>query len=496
MTDKKHNIATVTLPKNVDVPRYDRRALRPRVVHIGFGAFHRAHQALLTHRVLNQEGGDWGLCEVVLFSDDSLISALREQQHLFTVLEKGESGNQAIVVGAVCASLHAAVEGKEAILAQLADAQTEIVSLTITEKGYCLAGAHGNLDTNNAHIQHDLRYPREPLSVPGIITEALRRRHAQGIPPFSVLSCDNMPENGKAAQRAVLDFARLIAPTLAAWIEREVAFPSTMVDRIVPAATAQTLHDIAEAIGVDDPCAIACEPYIQWVVEDRFTLGRPHWEAAGVQLVEDVAPYETMKLRMLNGSHSFLAYLGYLAGYAHINDCMADAHFRRAVRHLMLAEQAPTLTIAGVNLTDYAERLLARFANPALQHRTWQIAMDGSQKLPQRLLDGLRWHRRNGSRCEALILGVAGWMRYIGGIDDRGEVIDIRDPLKTPLQSIVASTPDDETRVRGLLALTAVFGDDLRTDPLLVHALTDAYLRLRDQGALATVTELAQSLCD
>lgn len=494
MTDKKKNIATVTLPDSVDIPRYNRSALRPRIVHIGFGAFHRAHQALLTHRVLNQEGGDWGLCEVVLFSDDSLISALREQQHLFTVLEKGENGNQAIVVGAVCASLHAAVEGKEAILSQLADAQTEIVSLTITEKGYCLAGAHGHLDTSNTHIQHDLRYPREPLSVPGIITEALRRRHAQGIPPFSVLSCDNMPENGKAAQRAVLDFARLIAPALAAWIDREVAFPSTMVDRIVPATTAQTLNDVAEAVGVEDPCAVACEPYIQWVVEDHFTLGRPHWEAAGVQLVEDVVPYETMKLRMLNGSHSFLAYLGYLAGYAHISDCMANKHFRRAVRHLMLEEQAPTLTITGVDLTDYAEGLLKRFANPALHHRTWQIAMDGSQKLPQRLLDGLRWHRNNGSHCDALILGVAGWMRYIGGHDDNGEAIDIRDPLNTTLQSIVASTPDDETRVRGLLALTAVFGHDLGTDQQLVQSLTASYLHLRDKGALATVTQLAQNL--
>ncbi|WP_252321052.1 MULTISPECIES: hypothetical protein [Symbiopectobacterium] len=182
MTDKKQSIATITLPKNVDVPRYDRLALRPRIVHIGFGAFHRAHQALLTHRVLNQEGGDWGLCEVVLLSYDSLISTLREQQRLFTVLEKVESGNQAIVVGAVCASLHAAVEGKEAILAQLADAQTEIVSLTITEKGYCLAGAHGNLDTTNAHIQHDLRYPQCRASLPKRCAAATRR-------VFPLLAC-------------------------------------------------------------------------------------------------------------------------------------------------------------------------------------------------------------------------------------------------------------------------------------------------------------------
>lgn len=497
MADNKKNIATASLPETVQLPGYDRSKLRPRIVHIGFGAFHRAHQALLTDRLLNHQGGDWGICEVVLFSDDSMISALRQQDHLFTVLEKGESGHQAIVVGAVCTSLHAGLDGKEAILMQLTDPQTAIVSLTITEKGYCLTGAHGGLDTHNTHIAHDLTHPHAPLSVPGILTEALKRRRAQGTQPFSVLSCDNMPENGKAAQRAVVEFARRIDPDLADWIAQHAAFPSTMVDRIVPAATPETLQEITRVIGVEDPCAIVCEPFIQWVIEDRFTLGRPQWEAVGVEMVQDVAPYEAMKLRMLNGSHSFLAYLGQLAGYAHVSECMDDRYLRRAVRHLMLYEQAPTLTIRNVGLDQYAERLLRRFANHALQHRTGQIAMDGTQKLPQRMLDGLRWHRHHHditSDCRCLILGVAAWMRYVGGKDDAGNAIEIRDPLAATLREIVDSTIDGAERVNRLLALTAVFGDDLATDTKFVIALTTAYLSLRDRGVRATLAQLAETL--
>ncbi len=340
LSSNEKNISNVTLPDNVLSPDYDRQRVTPRIVHIGFGAFHRAHQALLTDRVLRQHGGDWGICEVVLFSDDTLISALRRQDHLFTVLEKSAQGNQAIIVGSVCRSLHARVEGIAAILAQLADPDVAIVSLTITEKGYCRAGNRGELDKDNPLVQQDIAHPRQPSSVPGILAEALRLRRERGIAPFSVLSCDNVPENGKVTRQVVIDAARLQDASLAQWITEHVTFPNTMVDRIVPAATPETLAQIAQATGVADPCGIACEPFIQWVVEDNFVAGRPAWEHAGVQLVDDVLPFEEMKLRMLNGSHSFLAYLGYLAGYEHINNCMDDANYRRAVRHLMLKERA------------------------------------------------------------------------------------------------------------------------------------------------------------
>ncbi|MBU3892144.1 fructuronate reductase [Serratia sp. JUb9] len=483
-----NTIANQPLPADVQQPTYDRSALRSRIVHIGFGAFHRAHQALLTDRVLNRQGGDWGLCEISQFSGDKLFETLRRQDHRYTVLEKGAAGNQAIVIGAVHESVHRKLEGVEAVLEKLAEPQVAIVSMTITEKGYCIEPGSGRLDLQHQAIRDDLANPGQPSSVPGLLVEALRLRRQRGLPPFTVLSCDNIPENGRVVRHAVIDLAQARDADLAEWIAEQVTFPSTMVDRIVPAATPETLDEIATALGgVNDECAIACEPFIQWVVEDNFVAGRPEWEVAGAQLVDDVLPFEQMKLRMLNGSHSFLAYLGYLGGYQHINDCMTDASYRQAARRLMLAEQAPTLSVSGIDLAAYADQLIERYSNPALQHRTWQIAMDGSQKLPQRMLDSVRWHLAHGGDYTGLALGVAGWMRYVGGIDDAGQPIDIRDPMLSTLQQVVGSTPDDERRVQALLALNAIFGEALPESQAFVEAVTQAYLSLRDRGARQTV---------
>lgn len=292
-------------------------------------------------------------------------------------------------------------------------------------------------------------------------------------------------------REAVLGMAHQRDPALAQWIADHVTFPGTMVDRIVPAATPESLAEIADALGVADPCAISCEPFIQWVIEDNFVAGRPAWEDAGVQMVDDVLPWEQMKLRMLNGSHSFLAYLGYLAGYAHISDCMNDTHFRDAARQLMLREQAPTLRITGVDLTGYADSLITRFANPALKHRTWQIAMDGSQKLPQRMLDSVRWHLQHGGEWSLLALGVAGWMRYVSGVDDRGQPVDVRDPLAEKIAALVQSSSEDE-RVGALLTLKEVFGEDLPQHPLFIHTLNAAWQSLCRLGAKEAVARLAR----
>lgn len=481
-------IASTSLPARVQQPRYDRQQLRSRIVHFGFGAFHRAHQALLTNRVLNEKGGDWGICEISLFSGDVLMSQLRAQDHLFTVLEKGAEGNQAIVVGAVHECLNAKLDSLSAIIEKFCEPQVAIVSLTITEKGYCIDPATGKLDMHNTRILHDLENPTEPHSAPGILVEALHRRRERGLPPFTVLSCDNIPDNGHVVKNAVLGMAQKRSAELAGWIDAHVSFPGTMVDRIVPAATETSLAEITQELGVEDPCAISCEPFIQWVVEDNFVAGRPEWEAAGVQMVKDVLPWEQMKLRMLNGSHSFLAYLGYLAGYAHINECMEDASFREAARRVMLNEQAPTLRITDVDLTAYADSLIDRFANPALQHRTWQIAMDGSQKLPQRMLDGIRVHLERKSAWPLLALGVAGWIRYVSGTDERGDAIDVRDPLSDKIQSIVKASSEAE-RVNALLTLSEVFGQDLPHNSVFVNAVNEAYQRLTRYGARQAVIE-------
>ena len=474
-------------------PLYNRETMTARIVHIGFGAFHRAHQALFTDRLLNKGNSDWAICEVNIVGGEELINDIRKQDHLYTVLEKGATSKQAYIIGSVKESLLAPTDSIETILEKMADPVVEIVSLTVTEKGYCMLPGGIGLDLDNDLIKADLASPSKPMSAPGVIVEALNRRMQRGLKSFTALSCDNMPENGLVLKKAILDLANARDPQLAKWIQNNTTFPCTMVDRIVPAATPETLEEIQEELGgMFDPCGIACEPFIQWVIEDNFVTARPNWNEAGAEFVDNVVPYEEMKLRMLNGSHSFLAYLGYLAGYEHINDCMNDENYKKATLSLMLQQQAPTLNVPShVNLQQYAEKLIERFSNPSLKHRTWQIAMDGTQKLPQRMLDSIRWHIKHNSDFSLLALGVAGWMRYVGGIDDHNQIIDIRDPMVDELKRLVAASDDGVERVNTLLSLEAVFGFDLPNNPLFKDKVTKHYLSLMEKGAKQTIKDLS-----
>ncbi len=474
------------------LPSYDRSKLVSRIVHLGFGAFHRAHQAVYADILACEHDSDWGYTEVNLIGGEQQIADLQQQDLLYTVAEMSADAWTARVVGVVKQAMHAQVDGLESVLAKMCEPQVAIVSLTITEKGYCHNPASGQLQLDNPLIAADLQNPHQPKTAPGVVVEALARRRAAGLPAFSVMSCDNMPENGHVMRNVVCAFARAVDEELAQWIEQNVTFPSTMVDRIVPAVTADTLDKIEQLTGVRDPAAVACEPFRQWVIEDNFVAGRPEWEKAGAELVADVVPFEEMKLRMLNGSHSFLAYLGYLAGYQHINDCMQDDNYRRAAQALMLQEQAPTLKVQGVDLPRYAGLLIERYSNPALKHRTWQIAMDGSQKLPQRMLDSVRWHLAHHSDFSLLAMGVAGWMRYVGGVDDQGQAIDISDPLLPVIQAAVQASPDGAERVQALLAIKQIFGDSLPQEGRFVDAVTCAYLSLQINGAKATVAGWAK----
>ncbi|EOG8083896.1 fructuronate reductase [Citrobacter sp. CK184] len=475
------------LHANATVPNWDRNALVPRIVHLGFGAFHRAHQAVYADILAAEHGSDWGYTEVNLIGGEQQIADLKNQDRLYTVAEMSADAWTARVVGVVKNALHAQVDGLETVLAAMCEPQVAIVSLTITEKGYCHSPATGQLMLDHPAIVADLQNPQQPKSAPGVIVAALARRRAAGLPAFTVMSCDNMPENGHVMRNVICAYAQAVDAGLAAWIAQNVTFPSTMVDRIVPAMTAETLDKIEQLTGVRDPAGVACEPFRQWVIEDNFVAGRPEWEKAGAELVADVLPFEEMKLRMLNGSHSFLAYLGYLSGYQHINECMEDEHFRRAARALMLEEQAPTLNVTGVDLTRYADMLIARYSNTGLRHRTWQIAMDGSQKLPQRMLDSVRWHLVHHHRFDLLALGVAGWMRYVGGVDEQGNRIDVSDPLLPVLQNAVMQSAEGEARVKALLGVEAIFGNELPHEPLFVAQVTQAYLSLLENGAKATV---------
>lgn len=476
------------------LPHYNRDALQMRIVHLGFGAFHRAHQALYADILAAEHGSDWGYCEVNLIGGEQQIADLKAQDNLYTVAEMSADAWTARVVGVVKKALHAQVDGLEAVLSALCEPQIAIVSLTITEKGYCHAPATGLLMLDHPLIVADLQNPHQPGSAVGVVVEALARRKAAGLPAFTVMSCDNMPENGHVMRNVTCAYARAVNSELADWIESHVTFPSTMVDRIVPAVTADTLSKIEQITGVRDPAGVACEPFRQWVIEDNFVAGRPAWEKAGAELVADVIPFEEMKLRMLNGSHSFLAYLGYLAGYQHINECMEDANYRLAAHALMLSEQAPTLKVTGVDLARYADLLIERYSNPALRHRTWQIAMDGSQKLPQRMLDSVRWHRVHQKRFPLLALGIAGWMRYVGGVDERGEAIEVCDPLLPVIQAAVNGSAEGESRVNALLGIEAIFGQELPRDSLFVADVQNAYRTLLAQGAKATVAQYAAQI--
>ncbi|HDG1705903.1 TPA: mannitol dehydrogenase family protein [Kluyvera ascorbata] len=480
------------LTAKATLPTYDRSKLVPRIVHLGFGAFHRAHQAVYADILAAEHGSDWGYTEVNLIGGEQQIADLNHQDNLYTVAEMSADAWTARVVGVVKEALHAQVDGLETVLAKMCEPQVAIVSLTITEKGYCHSPATGQLMLDHPFIVADLQNPHQPKSAPGVIVEALARRKAAGLPAFSVMSCDNMPENGHVMRNVVCAYARAVDAGLADWIESHVTFPSTMVDRIVPAVTPETLDKIEQLTGVRDPAGVACEPFRQWVIEDDFVAGRPAWEKAGAELVSDVIPFEEMKLRMLNGSHSFLAYLGYLAGYQHINDCMGDENYRRAAHDLMLKEQAPTLKVQNVDLARYADLLIERYTNPALRHRTWQIAMDGSQKLPQRMLDSVRWHLADNSSFALLALGVAGWMRYVGGVDEQGNAIEVCDPLLPVIQAAVQQSEEGESRVKALLAIEAIFGKDLPQEGKFVDLVTSAYLSLLNKGAKATVAAAAQ----
>jgi fructuronate reductase len=375
----------------------------------------------------------------------------------------------------------------------MADPDIRIVSLTVTEKGYCHDPATGKLNLAHPDIQADLKNGL-PVSAPGYLVRALQRRKTAGNLPFTVLTCDNLPENGRLVRGIVLELARAIDPDLADWIAAECRFPATMVDRIVPATKPEDIEALADKAGVYDAAPVLHEPFRQWVVEDDFVPAyganaRPDLGAAGVELVENVTPYEHMKLRMLNGTHSALAYLGYLAGYETISETVADPLFEAFVKRVWRQEIMPSFEApANVDLDAYADALFARYANPAIRHRTWQIAMDGSQKLPQRILGTLRDNKTAGRQSPGLVMSVAAWMIYAGGHDLDGNPIDVRDPLAGRLAELSSSEMSNDSKVAALLGVREIFDEELSRS--LQDPVAAAYTSLCDKGVLQTLRDL------
>ncbi len=452
--------ALPTLPDGLAVPPYDRSALQTGIVHIGVGNFHRAHQAVYVDRLLAEPGAsDWAICGLGLRQGDARMrDVLAAQDGLYTLLTKHPDGStDGAVVGSITDYL-LATDDAEAAVARLAHPDTRIVSLTITEGGYNVVEATGAFDVDNPDVQHELAHPDEPRTVYGFLAAALQRRRDAGIRPFTVMSCDNVQHNGDLVRRMLLSFAALRDDGLAAWIEREVTFPNTMVDRITPVTDPADVRYVEDEYGVRDAWPVPCEPFLQWIVEDEFCNGRPALETVGVTFVPDVSPYEAMKLRLLNAGHSVVGLLGAVHGYDTIDACVGDPVFAAFLRRFLDVEAAPRLgAVAGVDVDAYTDSVVRRFGNPAIRDSVARICSFSSDKLPKFLLPTLRANLASGGSIDHATLVVAAWCYYSDKQASKaGEPLDIQDPMRDELHRAASRTGDD---VLAFVRQEAVFED-------------------------------------
>lgn len=475
-----------TLPSHsgsVRVPTYDRSALAPAVVHMSVGGFSRAHQLVYFDDLAEAGNTDWGVVGVGLHSAN-MRDALAPQDNLFTVVERDGAGETARVIAAMVDYVYAP-EDTERVLALLTDERTRLVTMTVTGTAYRIDPHTGAFQPDD-EARADLEHPTEPQSVFGFVVEGLDRRRRAGLPPFTVLSCDNMQSNGDAARAAVVGYARLRDEVLARWITDNVTFPSSMVDRITPSTSPDQRDEIAATFGVDDRWPVITEPFMQWIVEDEFCNGRPPLDGVGVRFVRDVGDYELMKTRLLNAGHCAMGFLGQVAGLETTDEAVADPVLRDYLRRLMLTEVVPLLPCPeGVDLPGYAETLLERFANPAIADRLQRVSRRGSSKMPEYLLPSLHQARAERRPHDLLTLAVAGWLRYLRGTDESGGPLEVEDARREELQPLARSGGTDP---RALLADRAVFGA-LADDQDFAERLERLLVRFEERGVRATVAE-------
>lgn len=456
-----------SLPAGLTAPRFEVDRVVPGIVHLGVGGFHRAHMARYTHDLMDLDDSslEWGIVGAGLRSNDRpLLTALADQQGLYTLVERDTDGEQATVIGSISRVIDASVSS-DTLLNAIDDASVRIVSLTVTEHGYCLDRATKTLDLDSPAITHDLAHPHEPASAIGILVEAYARRLTGKLPAFTALSCDNIQHNGNVLKEAVLSFARLRDPVLAAWIKSEAVFPNTMVDRITPIPSEEQIAAFQAKTGIADRAPLLAEPYRQWVIEDRFVSGRPAWEKVGAQFVDDVAPYEFMKLRLLNTSHLVIAGLGQLAGYDLIDQALGDPLIRRTMQSLMDRETGPTLpAVPGIDLEAYKAELIRRFANSAIRDTVARVNADAPINL---LLDPIRDRLEANEPIDVLALGLAAWLRRVRGEDEVGRRWPVHHPLAAELRARAIEGNSDP---RPLLSIRELFGD-LGKDPRLTSSV-------------------------
>jgi fructuronate reductase len=488
------NDTTLTaLPASVARPAYDRRALKTGIVHLGIGAFMRAHMAAATEAAIAAGDLRWGITGVSLRQPDTR-DALVPQDGLYTLAirdadTQGQPRQQLQVIGAV-QRLLVAPENPQAVLEQIAAPDTRIVSLTVTEKGYCHDPATGALRLDHPDIVHDLTNPLVPRTAIGILVYGLQLRHSRGHGPITLMSLDNLPANGRVLRAAVLRFAEEIDSSLRTWIERQCRFPCSMVDRIVPKTTDADRAAVSAALGCADAWPVQGEPFFDWAIEDEFAADCPDWTLGGARFVPDAEPFEKLKLRMVNGTHSSLAYLGAMAGWQTVDKAIAQPGLHTHIETLMRDEIEPTLpALTGLDVAAYRHNLLARYANPALAHRTHQIAMDGSQKLPQRLLGTLRDRLARGLPITRMALGLAAWMHYLRGVDELGQAYRIDDPHAEALFALYQKSLGQGVNTQSVYAMLAyapVFGD-LAGNATLTAVLIPLMQSLQTVGVAATL---------
>jgi mannitol 2-dehydrogenase len=477
---------------SVPGPAYDRSRVRTGVVHFGVGGFHRAHQAAYHDRLMNAgKALDWGICGVgVMPADRRMKEALDAQDGLYTLVVKHPDGTyEPRVIGAITEYLFAP-DDPEAVLEKLAAEGTRIVSLTITEGGYNLDDVSGEFDASNAAVVADLAPGAQPRTTFGLITEALRRRREHGLPPFTIMSCDNLQGNGHRSRVAFTAFARLRDPELGAWVERHVRFPNSMVDRITPATTDADRAEVRERFGIDDKWPVVCEPFSQWVLEDAFALGRPPYEDAGVQLTDGVEPYELMKLRLLNAGHQALGYLAHLAGHRLVHEAAQDPLFRAFVRGYMDNEATPTLPpVPGIDLDEYKHTLIERFSNPEVRDTIARVCAESSDRIPKFLLPVVRGQLETNGEITHCATVVAAWARYAEGVDEQGEPIEVVDPRRERLIELARRQRQDP---HAFVANRELFGD-LVDDRRFLEAYRSALSSLHERGARATLESIVAS---
>jgi mannitol 2-dehydrogenase len=480
-----------SLASNVSIPAYDRSAVTVGIVHFGVGGFHRAHHAAVIDTLLNSgEGMNWGICGVgVLPADLRMKQVMQAQDGLYTlVLKHADGTSTARVIGSIVEYLYAP-DDPSAVIERLAAASTRIVSLTITQRGYNIDQVTGAFDLTQPDVAHDLADGATPRTVFGLVIEALRLRRERRIPPFTIMSCDDIQGNGEVARRAFTTFARAKEHALGDWIEAAVAFPNSMVDRITPATTHADRAELATRFGVDDAWPVVCEPFFHWVLEGDFPSGRPTYEDAGVQLVGDAMPYELMKLRLLDASHHGLAYFGYLSGYRYVHDAARDPLVARFLLRYMREEAVPTLLpLPGINLDAYVHRLLERFANPELHDTIARLSMHASDRIPTLLLPVIRNRLDAGASVQLSAAIVASWARFADGYDEDGNPIEVVDPVKERIMANAARQHDEPTA----FIQDRMLFDDLADDQRFVDAYRWALDSLYEYGAQATLEALVR----